>query len=230
MSDAAMRTGSPGLKGEVTTIEPDRFERQLVRRSAESRATVPAFELTQGIDADALNRLVAELEHGLAARVVAAVAAALRAVPQLNSSYRDARFELYSRINIGITLARPGPPVTPTIFDADAKPVDEIAREIAEFTARAQQTELHSSELAGATFTVLDASGYDIVAAAPLIQPPQAAALCFGPLREAPVVRGGELMAGHTLTLVLAVDHRIVDVDQAASFLGEIKAHLEEVR
>jgi pyruvate/2-oxoglutarate dehydrogenase complex dihydrolipoamide acyltransferase (E2) component len=162
--------------------------------------------------------------------VVAATAAALRAAPRINSSYRDARYELYSRVNIGVTLALAGPPVTPTIFDADLKTAEEIAQQITEFAGRAGETELNPAELAGATFTIVDASAYDIVVAAPLIQPPQAAALCFGPLREAVLVRDGALVAGHALALVLAVDHRIVHGHHAASFLEEIKAHLEEVQ
>jgi len=230
MSDAATRAGSPGQKGEVTIVEPDRFERQVARRSAESRATVPSIDLTQELDASALNERAAQLDQGLAAYVVAAAAAALRAVPRLNASYRDAHYELYSRVNVGVTLALDGPPTTPTIFDADAKTVQEIAQEIADFTVRAHEGELNPAELAGATFTVVDASAHDIVAAAPLIQPPQAAALCFGPARAAPVVRDGELVAGHALVLVLTVDHRIVHGHHGAQFLEETTAHLEEPR
>jgi pyruvate dehydrogenase E2 component (dihydrolipoamide acetyltransferase) len=190
---------------------------------------VPSAEFTQSVDAGALRERTARLDHGLAAHVVSAAAAALRAVPRLNGAYRDARYELYSRINIGITLPLDGPPTTPTIFDADSKSVGEIAQEIGELTARIQGAELNPSELSGATFTVFDASAHDIVAAAPLIQAPQAAALSFGAPRTAPVVRGGEVAPGHTMALVLAVDNRIVHGHHAASFLEEAKAHLEEV-
>lgn len=189
---------------------------------------MPSVELTQSVDAGALRQRAERLGQGLAANVVAAAAAALRTVPRLNASYRDAQYELYSRINIGVTLGLEGPPTTPTIFDADAKTVEEIAQELTDLAARAREGELNPAELAGATFTIVDSSAHDILAAAPLIQPPQAGALSFGPPRTAAVVRGGELVAGHTLVLVLAVDHRIVHGHHGALFLEEMKAHLEE--
>ncbi len=39
--------------------------------------------------------------------------------PALNGSYRDGRYELYSRINIGVTIVDEDVYATPTIFDAD---------------------------------------------------------------------------------------------------------------
>ena len=60
--------------------------------------------------------------------------------------------------------------------------------------------------------------------------PPQAGALAFGPIRDVPVVRGGEVVPGRTMQLSLSVDHRIVYGDHAAAFLEEVKAYLEEAR
>ncbi len=99
-----------------------------------------------------------------------------------------------------------------------------IGAELAGLFTRAAESELHPSELTGATFTVVGSSEYDIVALTPLILPPQAGALAYGPIRDAPVVRDGEVVPGHTMQLSLAVDHRIVYGHHAAAFLGEVKA------
>ena len=95
---------------------------------------------------------------------------------------------------------------------------------------RAREDELRPGELTGATFTVVDSSTYDIVAVSPMMLPPQAGALAFGPIRDVPVIRGGEVVPGRTMQLSLSVDHRIVYGHHAAAFLEEVKAFLEEAR
>jgi pyruvate dehydrogenase E2 component (dihydrolipoamide acetyltransferase) len=230
MSDPATPISDRGLKGEITTSELDRHERTLARRSAESRATVPTVEYSNIVDVGALLDRELEVGCGVTAAVIAAAAHALRTIPRVNGSYRDGRYELYSRVNVGVTLIGGGLYVTPTIFDADTKAAVEIGGELADFYSRARETELHPSELTGATFTVVDSSEYDIVAVTPLILPPQAGALAFGPIRDVPVLRDGQVAAGRTMQLSLAADHRIVYGHNAAAFLEEVKAFLEEAR
>ena len=230
MSDPVTPISDRGLKGEITVTELDRQERTLARRSAESRATVPTVEYSNIADVDALLERETEIGCGVTATVIAAAAHALRTIPRVNGSYRDGRYELYSRVNVGVTLISDGLYVTPTIFDADDKPAAEIGGELADFYARARETELHPSELTGATFTVVDSSEYDIVAVTPLILPPQAGALAFGPIRDVPVVHDGAVVPGRTMQLSLAVDHRIVYGHHAAAFLEEVKSFLEEAR
>ena len=53
--------------------------------------------------------------------VVKACALALREHPRANGAYRDGRFELYSRVNVGIAVAARDALVVPTVFDADRK-------------------------------------------------------------------------------------------------------------
>ncbi|HWD70014.1 MAG TPA: 2-oxo acid dehydrogenase subunit E2 [Solirubrobacteraceae bacterium] len=230
MSEPATPISDRGLKGEITTAELDRHERTLARRSAESRATVPTVEYSNIVDVDALLERELEVGCGVTAAVIAATAHALRTIPRVNGSYRDGRYEFYSRVNVGVTLISEGLHVTPTIFDADAKAAVTIGGELGDFYARARETELHPSELSGATFTVVDSSEYDIVAVTPLILPPQAGALAFGPIRDVPMLRDGDVVPGRTMQLSLAVDHRIVYGHHAAAFLEEVKAFLEEAR
>ena len=71
MSDAATPISEPGLKGDVTTIELDRLERTVARRSAESRATIPTMEFSSVVDVGALLEREAELGCGIAALVIA---------------------------------------------------------------------------------------------------------------------------------------------------------------
>ncbi|HEX2128613.1 MAG TPA: 2-oxo acid dehydrogenase subunit E2, partial [Solirubrobacterales bacterium] len=61
-----------------------------------------------------------------------------------------------------------------------------------------------------------------------VINPPQAAILAVGEVREVPVARGGELTTAHMMGVTLACDHRILYGAEAAEFLARIRALLEE--
>src|SRR5487761_1561130 len=98
MSDPATPISDRGLKGEITTIELDRQVRTLARRSAESRATAPTVDYSTVAEVDALLERERELGCGVTAAVIAATAHALRTLPRVNASYRDGRYELYSRV------------------------------------------------------------------------------------------------------------------------------------
>ncbi len=219
---------SVGAKGEVTTVELDRHERTVARRSAESRATIPNVEFTAEVAMEATLAREAELGCGTTALLVRAVAQALSAVPRVNGAYRDGRYELYSRVNIGVTIADEGLYVVPTVFDANEKSAVEIATELADLYVRAREERLTPPDLSGATFTLTDSIAYDIATLTPLIVPSQAAALAAGPIRDVPVVRDGQVAPGHTMVLTLACDHRIVYGAHASAFLEELKARLEE--
>jgi len=228
MNEPAAAPTGVGPKGVVTTIELDRNERTIVRRSAETRATVPSVEFAVVVDMGRSIATEAELGCGITALLVRAAAHALRALPRVNGAYRDGHYELYSRINVGVTIAEEGVHVIPTVFDADEKSVIEIAAELADHRNRALAGELMPADLTGATFTLTDSGRYDVATVTPLIVAPQAAALAAGPIRETAVVRDGAVLAGRTMAATLAGDHRMVHGAHASSFLEKFKTHLEE--
>jgi pyruvate dehydrogenase E2 component (dihydrolipoamide acetyltransferase) len=218
-----------GIRGEVRALEPERHERAVARRSAEARAVVPTVEYTAVVDMDPALARQAELGCGTTALLVGAVAQALRVVPRVNGAYRDGHYELYSRVNVGVTFSEEGLYVIPTVFDADSKGPGVIAAELRELFERARAGALTPAETGGATCTVSDSVAYAIATLTPLVLPGQAAAVAAGPVRDVPVVRDGEVVPGHTMALALACDHRIVYGAYAAMFLEEVKAHLEAV-
>ncbi len=218
-------TGS--LKGEVSVAEPNRHERGVARRSAEIRATVPDAEFTMVVAMSAACGAAASAGVPVTAVILSAVARALRAVPRLNAAYRDGRFELYSRVNLGVTIAAEGVYVVPTMFDSDAKSPTELAAELADLGARARRDALESAELTGATFTFTDLAPEGLSSGAPLILGGQAGGLSAGTIRTVPVIRDGELVAAQELILTLAVDHRIAQFPEAGRFLRHVRDTLE---
>ena len=217
---------APGAKGQTRTEEPTAAERAIARRAAEARATVPDLELHADVDMAAALALRDSQSCSMAAILVQACSRALRAVPRANGAYRDGRFELYSRVNVGIVVADERSYLIPTVFDADQKSLGELSEEIERVTAAARAGELEPPAYAGATFTLSDVGTLGVPASSIVVNSPQAAALAAGAIRETPVVRDGAIEPGQLMTITLACDHRILYGAQAARLLTEITAAL----
>jgi pyruvate dehydrogenase E2 component (dihydrolipoamide acetyltransferase) len=210
------------LRGVPTVLTPSRLERTVARRSAEIRATVPDADYSVTVLADALLAAARAEDLPPVALLIGALARALTQVPRLNAGYRDGRRELYSRVNLGVTIAAEGVYVVPTLFDCETKPAAVIAAELADYRARALTDQLESAELAGGTFTVCDFGADGLTAGTPLVPGGQAGALGIGAVRAVPVVADGAVVPGHEVNLTLAVDHRIVQSAEAGRFLTVI--------
>jgi pyruvate dehydrogenase E2 component (dihydrolipoamide acetyltransferase) len=214
-------------KGESRIEELTRQQRTIARRTAESRATVPDLELTTEVDMSACLELAASHGTSVTAALLRACALALREFPKANGTYRDGQFELYSRVNIGVAVPTDGAYTIPTVFDADEKSLEDVGREIEALGQRALAGELLASDLSGATFTLTDLGSYGVTSATTVITPSQAAAIAAGAVREVPVVRDAAIVPGHSMTMTLACDHRILYAADAAGFLMRVKELLE---
>ena len=232
----------PGLpvetaKGQTQVRELNKLQQTIARRMAESKATAPHFYLTIEIDMGKAVEARAALKG--AARegevvpsfndmVVKASAIALREFPKANGAYRDGRFELYSRVNVGVAVAAEEALVVPTIFDADRKGLRQIAEDARTVAAKVRDGSVTPPELSGGTFTVSNLGMYGIDSFEAVINMGQAAILSVGAIREAPAVRFGELAPAQLMKATIACDHRILYGAEGAEFLARVKALLEE--
>jgi pyruvate dehydrogenase E2 component (dihydrolipoamide acetyltransferase) len=224
-------------KGKTTFQDLSKLQSTIARRMAESKATAPHFYLAAEIDmsraVQARGRIKAAAREGEVApsfndMVVKACAIALREHPRANGAYRDGRFELYSRVNVGVAVAAADGLVVPTVFDADCKGLRQIALESRALAQRVRDAQITPPELSGATFTVSNLGMYGIEGFAAVINPPQAAILAVGAISERPVVRDGELVVAQLMAVTLACDHRILYGAEGAEFLARIRSLLEE--
>ena len=236
-ADVAQQEPARGAKGAVTRLEPSRVQAQIAQRMAESKATIPDFTLHAEVDMEQAVELRSQLRK--AARggdvvpsyndmVVRASGLALREHPLANAAYRDGGFELYERVNVGIAVAAHDSLVVPTVFDADRKSLVEIAREARMLAERVRSRQITPAELSGGTFTVSNLGMYGVAGFSAIINPPQAAILAVGELREVPVVREGGVVPGLRMSIALTCDHRILYGAPAAEFLARVRQLLEQ--
>ncbi|HTE59879.1 MAG TPA: dihydrolipoamide acetyltransferase family protein [Solirubrobacteraceae bacterium] len=222
-------------KGETTVEELSRLQQTIARRMAESKATAPEFVITAEVDMDAAVEFRKQLkaasgEHPAPSFndfVVKAAALALREFPRANGAYRDGKFELYSRINVGIAVAGQDALIVPTIFDADRKSLGEISRDARRLAERVRAGAITPPELSSGTFSVSNLGMFGIKRFNAVLNPPQAAILAVGELTPRPVVRDGEVTVRSIMELTLTCDHRILYGADAAEFLGRIRERLE---
>jgi pyruvate dehydrogenase E2 component (dihydrolipoamide acetyltransferase) len=223
----AARGPSTGkAKGEVTVEELGRGRQLVARRVAESRATIPDHSVTVAIDMEACTALLAVATYD--DMVLKASSLALREHPRVNGSYRDGHYELHERVNVGFVVHARDALLVPTIFDADAKPLAQIAAERAALTERVHNAAITPPELSGGTFTMSSLGAFAVRRFATVITPGQAAALAVGAVEQRVVVVGGEAQVRHQLEATLACDHRILYAADAARFLERVKELLEE--
>jgi pyruvate dehydrogenase E2 component (dihydrolipoamide acetyltransferase) len=224
-------------KGQTTFEDLSKLQSTIARRMSESKATAPHFYLEAEIDmsraVEARARLKASAGEGDVVpsfndMVVKACALALREHPRANGAYRDGRFELYSRVNVGVAVAAQDALVVPTVFDADRKGLRQIAADSRALAQRVREGTITPPELSGGTFTVSNLGMYGIDNFSAVINTPQAAILAVGAIVERPVVRDGEIVPAHMLGVTLACDHRILYGAPAAEFLARVRTLLEE--
>jgi pyruvate dehydrogenase E2 component (dihydrolipoamide acetyltransferase) len=223
-------------KGETSTQDLTRLQQTVARRMAESKATAPDFVLNVDVDmeeaVDLRKRLKAAAADGQPVPsfndfVVKASALALVDFPRANGAYRDGKFELYSRVNVGVAVAGQDALVVPTVFDADTKSLGQIAKESRALAERVRAGAITPPELSSGTFTVSNLGMFGIQSFVAVINPPQAAILAVGAMAPTPVVRDGEVVVRNIMRLTLSCDHRILYGADAAEFLGRIRERLE---
>ena len=208
----------------------------IARRLLEAKTTIPHFYLDIEVDAAPLLALREQLNAGLAKDgvklsvndfVLKAAAAALRAIPGVNTSWTGSGIQSHSAIHVSFAVAIEDGLITPVIRDTDGKTLFQISAEAKSLGGRAKDKKLQPAEFTGGTFCVsnLGMAGVDRFCA--IINPPNAAILAVGATVKKPVVKDDEIVIGQRMTLTLSCDHRVVDGLLGAKFLNAVKAHLE---
>ena len=146
-----------------------------------------------------------------------AVALAAAKFPDLNGFFRDGAHQPSSAAHVGVAISlRQGGLVAPAIHDVQAKPLDELMRNLADLVKRARAGSLRSSEMSDPTITVTNLGEGGVEAVFPIIYPPQVAIVGFGGIKQQAVVAS------------VAADHRVSDGHRGALFLAEIARLLQE--
>ncbi|QWF20361.1 2-oxo acid dehydrogenase subunit E2 [Nocardioides sp. LMS-CY] len=231
------RPDAPDRAGEAPyeEVPHTRIRRATASRLVRSKQEAPHFYLRAALRADRLMALREELNAGVdkAGRVsvndlvVRAVALAGREVPDLNVTWTDAAVRRYRTVDVAVAVSTDQGLLTPVVRDPAGQPIGALASTLREAAARARAGRLRPDELEGGSICVTNLGMYDVDEFAAIINPPHAAILAVGAVREEPVVEAGSIVVGRVMRVTLSVDHRPVDGAVAARWLTAFRGLVE---
>ena len=159
-----------------------------------------------------------------------AVTSVLRRMPQFNASYdletREVIFKNY--YNIGIAVDTPRGLLVPVIRNVDQKSLTEIAVELSELSVRTRDGKNKLDDLEGGTFSISNIGGIGGTNMISIVNWPEVSILSITAATYEPVWNGKEFEPRLMMPMTIGWDHRVINGADAARFLQQLKAILEE--
>ena len=225
----------PGQVPPDERIPLDRLRQAIGRRMVESKQQVPHFYVTDEYDAAALMQMRSEINAFLAEEaklsvndfIIKAVALTLRQFPNLNASLGEKEIIRHGHVNVGVAVAVEGGLLTVVCKDTDQKPLRQVSAEIKEMVARARLGKVRPEDIEGSTFSISNLGMFDVEHFIAIINPPEAAILAVGSVKQVPVVVDGQVTVGTRMKATLSADHRVTDGAEGARFMQALGVYLQ---
>src|SRR3954462_4426939 len=162
--------------------------------------------------------------------VAKALMVAVKRNPLLNSRWDEAVQEIVVKdyVNLGIAAATPRGLIVPNIKNADGLSLPDLAGELTELVNTARDGKTAPADMQGGSITITNVGVFGMDNGTPIINPGEAAILCFGAVRDMPWVHNGEIAVRKVTQLSLSFDHRIVDGQTGSQFLADVAALLND--
>ncbi|MDR9387718.1 MAG: dihydrolipoamide acetyltransferase family protein [Balneolaceae bacterium] len=214
-------------------VKVSQMRKVIARRLSESKFTNPHFYVS--VDVDMANVVAARGQLNQVSPVkisfndiiLKASALSLKKHPWVNGSWNETEMTIHHDVHIAFAVAVDEGLLTPVITHTDQKSLMEISAESKELAGLARDKKLQPQQMEGSTFTISNLGMFGIDEFTAIINPPNAAILAVGGIRDEAVIKDGAIVPGKRLKLTLSSDHRIVDGAKAAEYLNELKHMLE---
>ena len=221
---------------EDETVQLKRLRMAIGRRMTEAKQTVPHFYVTHEYDMAGVmatrkqvNSMLPEDEKtSVNDYILKAVALTLREFPNLNATFAGEQIIHHGHVNIGVAVAVEGGLLTIVNRDTDIKSVRQISQETKAMVSRARSGKVKPDDIEGSTFSVSNLGMFSVEHFIAIINPPEAAILAVGAVREVPVVVDNQIVPGLRMKTTISVDHRVSDGVEAAQFLQSLAKYLGE--
>ena len=167
---------------------------------------------------------------GILAVVAKALCIAVTRTPEINARWDESAGEIvqWRTVNLGIAAATDRGLIVPVVPAANELTLDRLANALASLSESARSGTTTPAALRGGTITISNVGVFGVDAGTPILVPGEAAILALGAISRRPWEHDGEIALRSVLTLSLSFDHRVVDGQQAATFLADIGAILAE--
>ncbi|ATO58024.1 2-oxoglutarate dehydrogenase complex dihydrolipoyllysine-residue succinyltransferase [Bartonella sp. 1-1C] len=157
-----------------------------------------------------------------------AVCHALKELPAVNAEIDGTDIIYKNYVNAGIAVGTDKGLVVPVVRNADQMSIAEIEKEIGRLGRLARDGKLAVADMLGGTFTITNGGVYGSLMSTPILNAPQSGILGMHAIKERAMVVGGQIVIRPMMYLALSYDHRIVDGQEAVTFLVRVKESLED--
>jgi pyruvate dehydrogenase E2 component (dihydrolipoamide acetyltransferase) len=222
-------------EGIVEPLSP--VQRRMAERMTQSFSNAPHFYLQAEVDARNLVALRQSLLQPLESRygvhltftdlLIYFTARLLPRHPLLMAQWSEKGLVKFTQVNLGIAVDTEQGLFVPVLREADKLGLAEISRQRANLAERARQGKLLPRDYEQGVFTLTNLGALRIDVFQAILNPPQAAILAVGRIKERPMVENQQVISAPMFTLSLSADHRVLDGGKAARFLSELVEWLE---
>ena len=224
-----------GERSETERVPVSKLRKTIGSRMTRSKQELPHFYVTIDVDAGPVMDLRKQINSALTEEgkisvndfLVKACALALREFPNLNASLEGEEIVRHGQINVGIAVAVDQGLLTVVARDANLKSLRVLSSEIRAMVERTRAGKVRPDDVEGSTFTVSNLGMFDVDHFIAIINPPEAAILAIGSVREEPAFVDRELVRVRRLKVTLSADHRITDGAEAARWLQVFREYIE---
>ncbi len=214
------------------------IRRRIAERLVQAQQTAAILTTFNELDMSAVIALRAEhkerfqKQHGIGLGFMSffarACIAALRDIPVVNAEIRGDDIVYRKFVHLGVAVGTERGLVVPVLHHAERMSFADIEREIARLAGLARDGKLKLDDLAGGTFTISNGGVYGSLLSTPILNPPQSAILGMHKIEKRPVVVEDQIAIRPMMYVAVSYDHRLVDGEQAVTFLVRVKERLED--
>lgn len=235
----AASTPPPSLDDEaVETVRVIGLRRKTAEVMQRTKQRIPHYSYVEEIDVTELEGLRQRLNERYRERarlsllplLIQALVRAVAQFPVINARYDDEQQLLmrYRALHVGIATQTPGALLVPVLRHAQRLSLWQRAEEIRRLAQAARAGKARREELSGSTITITSLGPLGGIVTTPVINAPEVAIIGVNRIVERPVVRKGQIVVRSMMNLSSSFDHRIVDGFDAASFIQQVRALLED--
>jgi 2-oxoglutarate dehydrogenase E2 component (dihydrolipoamide succinyltransferase) len=219
-------------------VHMTRLRQTIARRLKDAQNTAAMLTTFNEVDMSAVMGLrtqykeLFEKKHGVKLGFmgffVRACIQALKEIPAVNAEIDGTDLVYKNYYHIGVAVGTEKGLVVPVLRDAETMSLATIEKTISEMGKRARDGQLKIDDMQGGTFTISNGGVYGSLMSTPILNAPQSGILGMHKIQERPVAHAGKIEIRPMMYLALSYDHRIVDGQQAVTFLVRVKDCLED--
>jgi len=215
------------------------LRRKIAEKMQAAKRHIPHFTYVEELDVTELEALRATLNQRWQGRrahltllpfLARALVVAVRDFPQMNARFDEESSTLtrYGAVHLGIATQGEQGLAVPVVRHAETLDLWGCAQEVARLATAVRAGKASRDELSGSTITLSSLGPLGGIASTPIINHPEVAIIGVNRIVERPAFRHGLVVPRKLMNLSASFDHRLIDGQDAASFIQAVRQLLEQ--